>query len=240
MNPCDDRSHFPPPPPALPLCVPAPPTQRWATCDHYHARYRRQNGGGIGLQICTSCRQASYNRLNLQLPPGALGWLRNLHDGTAMNANAQPAVTTIPPWNGFLTRVCLPCEDLILQQIHHRTAVLPPATAPAWTHDPQLDGPQREWQNYPTVSCTCKFRLSRLLVPQAPVLCTEHLEERHAKLITKKTANERWLRNVQKTQGSLAQAKPGTARNRIANGSLRACRVSRYLLLLRRPSMYVY
>lgn len=156
----------------------------------------------------------------------------------------QPAgIHTVndPPWPGFLTRTCLDCEDLIQREIHYRTPQVTPAgvhAPPVWPHDPNLDRPRVEWQHYPVISCTCKFRLG--LIPNSGrTLCSQHRNTVKAEMIAEMKINEKWLRNVEMPMTSrpngfylpsrkLRQTSIAWKRQRVLNGDWRACRVSTF------------
>lgn len=251
---CDNRAYLlalVPPPAVLPPCNP-PATPR-QSCHYQHGPERRRRGGPQGWETCLNCAAASEARLGLTPNPGVglgmppIGWMSNLPAWppavvqTAVTPDALfptpaelangvvSAARPNPPWEGFLTRCCAACENLIEQEIFNRTTPVPTLAVPfppaPWPHDPILDEPANKWHLYPSMSCTCAFRLGLQL---GLTLCHHHQNAAKDQMIAEKKTNDMWLRNVHYNRKPhiLRQASDAENRARVTNASWRACRVS--------------
>lgn len=157
-----------------------------------------------------------------ELPPGAPAVAPFVAEWRTPAEIANRKITSPPnpnpPFEGFLTRCCRQCEQLIQSEIHHRSTgiitTIPPAT----------------WEQAPHVSCTCKSTLG-IRAPGTNRLCLPHRTTEWNNLVNTKNGNDRWLRNVQwdaKAQ-KLVAATLRTKRARFRNRYWRACRVSSLL-----------
>ena len=159
--------------------------------------------------------------------PGGLGlaasanwWHRTLAERLG-TVTVGLAGRTEPPFDGFLTRLCTNCEDLVLHEEFFdrigRIARNAPQSVRKWWEDPFL------------CTCTCRRKLGAAAYSGEHVLCKEHREQQWKELVQVKNRRDRWLRNVQinLVNGRLQQATVATKRDRVnASGWWRACRVS--------------
>ncbi|KAK5122718.1 hypothetical protein LTR85_003633 [Meristemomyces frigidus] len=135
-----------------------------------------------------------------------------------------------PPWGGFLARVCSVCERMIRSQQNYRGMHVPhgvPGGAQVQATILATPRELREWEAYPRISCTCRYKLGMPL--QRPPgraglrMCYKHREAQLRELEKKKDANDAWLRNIARNgKSQLVWADQITDPNPFG-----ACRISR-------------
>lgn len=156
---------------------------------------------------------------------GVVPWTNGIANAAGNLLPGQPR----QPFPGFLTRVCSDCEQLIQLEIMFREngGGLRPVYNPFAAIAPDIMPEQIQlatWEQYPSVSCTCKYRLG--IVPNSERLCKTHQEEVWKELVKKRNINDEWLRNIEKKNGTIQWASQATKRRRVKNnGFWRACRV---------------
>lgn len=172
---------------------------------------------GPGHDVCLYCRdhttwQNWFQSIwgDVSLPP-VVGPAQSLIAGGA--ANLQPLAT----YRRFQTLLCGTCQDKEITLYYHRTNatpgfVLPPAVT-------------RQMENYPQITCTCKYWLDMFAGDR---LCVEHRHTiattAHNILLVTRQQNDHWLRNLGKSGGRLKTCHGNTRNARARNGVYRACR----------------
>lgn len=233
-GPCGNQA----PPHIYPACPGIPRTKR-------HPRSRPYT-------VCDSCDTQTTTRLNLD-PGDLDVMAQRINDiSPSLPPPTAPYWQMIPPlgreqdtgvldprpspvYPGYLTRMCGECEDMVQgQHFHYANLNLTPPL--------QIS---REWQQFPAapvgapsilwISCTCLCTTDNNPAPnrlgRPDRLCHAHRRDAWLRVKDERDRTETWLRNAWKSRssdrggftGTIVQAKASQMRNRIRDGTFRAC-----------------